>query len=34
MEKLAAEEALRFIRGKELQLQVPECEYEPSQVPR
>jgi D-3-phosphoglycerate dehydrogenase len=34
MEKLATEEALRFIRGKELQLQVPEYEYEPNQVPR
>jgi D-3-phosphoglycerate dehydrogenase len=28
MEKLATEEALRFIRGEELQLQVPEYEYE------
>jgi D-3-phosphoglycerate dehydrogenase len=28
MEKLATEEALRFIRGEKLQLQVPEYEYE------
>jgi D-3-phosphoglycerate dehydrogenase len=34
MEKLATEEALRFIRGEELQLQVPEYEYEPNQVSR
>jgi D-3-phosphoglycerate dehydrogenase len=28
MEKLAAEEALRFVKGEELQLSVPEYEYE------
>jgi D-3-phosphoglycerate dehydrogenase len=34
MEKLATEEALRFIRGEKLQLQVPEYEYELKQIPR
>jgi D-3-phosphoglycerate dehydrogenase len=34
MEKLAAEEAVRFIRGEELRLQVPEYEYELKQVPK
>jgi D-3-phosphoglycerate dehydrogenase len=34
MEKLATEEALRFIRGEELQLQVPEYEYELKQIPK
>ncbi|MFA5238573.1 MAG: phosphoglycerate dehydrogenase [Phycisphaerae bacterium] len=32
MEKLAAEEAVRFIRGEKLQLLVPEYEYESRQV--
>lgn len=34
MEKLATEEAIRFIRGEELRLQVPEYEYELKQIPK
>jgi D-3-phosphoglycerate dehydrogenase len=34
MEKLATEEAVRFIRGEELRLLVPEYEYELRQAPR
>jgi D-3-phosphoglycerate dehydrogenase len=34
MEKLATEEALRFIRGEELKLRVPEHEYELKQISR
>lgn len=34
MEKLATEEVIRFIRGEELRLQVPEYEYESKQIPK